>query len=115
MPPSPHSNYLRTAGTGGKPELGEEAAQESHQEIGTAVQGADMVRVWPSLRLCGTHPYKRTCGVQQPAPALRVGSQTTRSGPAIWPFHGQHALWTGFAPALPDPPHIWAGGPPRAA
>ena len=44
MPPSPHSNYLRTAGTGGKPELGEEAAQESHQEIGTAVQGADMVR-----------------------------------------------------------------------
>jgi cell division protein FtsZ len=31
------------AGTGGKPELGEEAAQESHQEIATAVQGADMV------------------------------------------------------------------------
>ena len=31
------------AGTGGKPELGEEAAQESHQEIGAAVSGADMV------------------------------------------------------------------------
>ncbi|KAL6768576.1 FTSZ1 [Auxenochlorella protothecoides x Auxenochlorella symbiontica] len=30
-------------GTGGKPELGEEAAQESHQELASAVQGADMV------------------------------------------------------------------------
>lgn len=33
----------RGLGTGGKPELGEEAAQESHAEIATAVQGADMV------------------------------------------------------------------------
>jgi cell division protein FtsZ len=30
-------------GTGGKPELGEEAAQESHQEIASALTGADMV------------------------------------------------------------------------
>lgn len=37
------SQLTRGLGTGGKPELGEEAAQESHQEIGTAVQGADMV------------------------------------------------------------------------
>ena len=39
-----YSSLVANAGTGGKPELGEEAAQESHQEIGTAVQGADMVR-----------------------------------------------------------------------
>ncbi|KAL4854507.1 Cell division protein FtsZ 1 [Chlorella vulgaris] len=37
------TQLTRGLGTGGKPELGEEAAQESHQEIGTAVQGADMV------------------------------------------------------------------------
>lgn len=37
------SALTRGLGTGGKPELGEEAAQESHQEIATAVQGADMV------------------------------------------------------------------------
>lgn len=37
------SQLTRGLGTGGKPELGEEAAQESHQEIATAVQGADMV------------------------------------------------------------------------
>lgn len=40
----PTRSPLRTAGTGGKPELGEEAAQESHQEIAGAVSGADMVR-----------------------------------------------------------------------
>lgn len=33
----------RGLGTGGKPELGEEAAQESHQEIASALNGADMV------------------------------------------------------------------------
>lgn len=31
------------AGTGGKPELGEEAAQESHQELASSMNGADMV------------------------------------------------------------------------
>ena len=38
------------AGTGGKPELGEEAAQESHQELAAAVSGADMVGGDCSLR-----------------------------------------------------------------
>ena len=37
------SPFCRCAGTGGKPELGEEAAQESHEELAAAVQGADMV------------------------------------------------------------------------
>ena len=37
-----YSIYYLT-GTGGKPELGEEAAQESHQEIASALNGADMV------------------------------------------------------------------------
>lgn len=31
------------AGTGGKPELGEEAAQESHQDLASSMNGADMV------------------------------------------------------------------------
>ncbi|KAL6781472.1 FTSZ1 [Auxenochlorella protothecoides x Auxenochlorella symbiontica] len=37
------TTLTRGLGTGGKPELGEEAAQESHQELASAVQGADMV------------------------------------------------------------------------
>lgn len=37
------TQLTRGLGTGGKPELGEEAAQESHQEIAAAVSGADMV------------------------------------------------------------------------
>ncbi len=32
------------AGTGGQPEKGELAAQESHQELAAAMAGADMVR-----------------------------------------------------------------------
>lgn len=36
-------NFHDIVGTGGKPELGEEAAQESHQDIGSALTGADMV------------------------------------------------------------------------
>lgn len=37
------TQLTRGLGTGGKPELGEEAAQESHQEIAAGVAGADMV------------------------------------------------------------------------
>jgi cell division protein FtsZ len=39
------TTLTRGLGTGGKPELGEEAAQESHQEIAAALTGADMVFV----------------------------------------------------------------------
>ena len=39
---------LEMAGTGGNPELGEAAAQESHRELENVVGGADMV----SSRLC---------------------------------------------------------------
>jgi cell division protein FtsZ len=37
------TTLTRGLGTGGKPELGEEAAQESHQELASAMNGADMV------------------------------------------------------------------------
>lgn len=37
------TTLTRGLGTGGKPELGEEAAQESHQELAASVAGADMV------------------------------------------------------------------------
>ena len=39
------TTLTRGLGTGGKPELGEEAAQESHQEIAASLTGADMVFV----------------------------------------------------------------------
>ena len=39
------TTLTRGLGTGGKPELGEEAAQESHQDIAAALTGADMVFV----------------------------------------------------------------------
>lgn len=37
------TTLTRGLGTGGKPELGEEAAQESHQELAASLGGADMV------------------------------------------------------------------------
>eukprot|EP00890_Picochlorum_soloecismus_P005102 jgi/Picsp_1/5593/NSC_02952-R1_plastid division protein len=37
------TNLTRGLGTGGKPELGEEAAQESHQDLASSMNGADMV------------------------------------------------------------------------
>lgn len=37
------TTLTRGLGTGGKPELGEEAAQESHQELASSMGGADMV------------------------------------------------------------------------
>ena len=42
-PALPAAPLCAPAGTGGKPDLGEEAAQESHQEIAAAVSGGDMV------------------------------------------------------------------------
>lgn len=36
--------YWVTAGTGGNPELGEQAAQESYADLAEVVGGADMVR-----------------------------------------------------------------------
>lgn len=36
---------LKSAGTGGNPELGEQAAQESHADLAEVVGGADMVRL----------------------------------------------------------------------
>jgi cell division GTPase FtsZ len=36
----------RHAGTGGNPELGEKAAQESHADLAEVVGGADMVRFY---------------------------------------------------------------------
>ena len=76
----PASSPHPLAGTGGKPELGEEAAQESHQEIATAVQGADMVRgmnsiVWKQRSVHAQHalrsstPYHRRPFAPVPSPA----------------------------------------------
>ena len=39
-----HLSLLMHVGTGGNPELGEQAAQESYADLGQVVEGADMVR-----------------------------------------------------------------------
>jgi cell division protein FtsZ len=71
----PHTT--RGLGAGGKPEVGEAAAEESYREIAAALNGADMVFLAAGMGGgTGFHLHRRACGARSGCRHHRCSNHT---------------------------------------